>query len=103
MGSFQIANIQSVELNFIILFKKSLGLLPSQLVEIGIDPTALHDTLSIEIGFAMSNQIYFHPTIMTLIRIPPSRCKFDSLIRKDYSSADKVGECYVFDIDGNNF
>lgn len=24
-------------------------------------------------------------------------------VRKDYSSADKVGDCYVFDIGGNNF
>lgn len=24
-------------------------------------------------------------------------------VRKDYSSVDKVGECYVFDIGGNNF
>lgn len=24
-------------------------------------------------------------------------------MRKDYSSADKVGDCYVFDIGGNNF
>ena len=24
-------------------------------------------------------------------------------VRKDYSSADKVGDCYVFDIGGNNY
>lgn len=24
-------------------------------------------------------------------------------VRRDYSSADKVGDCYVFDIGGNNF
>lgn len=24
-------------------------------------------------------------------------------VRKDYSSADKIGDCYVFDVGGNNF